>query len=318
MSSIRRLLPSVLAALAFTATVSCQVADEDAVAAGKPSPVSARGTPEPSASRSSPSAPPSAVDTGAAVHKALNALPHNVGRYTIAVEDLDNRDPVVHGADTGGYDTASIVKVDILAALLLRAQDRGTWLTAEQRRLASAMIRSSDNQAADALWRTIGGAQGLDAANERLGLTATVAGTGGHWGLTRTTAADQLILLEAVFGDVSPFTSRSRGYVQSLMSDVVKGQRWGISAAAEASQADGSTVALKNGWLPRTATGLWDVNSIGRIEHGGRTLLVSVLSDGQPSHQAGIDLVEQVATTAVRALVDATCPPPAGSRKIAP
>ncbi|WP_254708086.1 serine hydrolase [Streptomyces lunaelactis] len=303
MSRIRRLLPSVMAVLALTGTVSCQVTGKEAVAAedsGKPPLASAFSQAVPSPSPSSPSAAPSPMDTGDTVVKALEALPDGSGSYTIAVEDLDGQDSVVYGADAGGYDTASIVKVDILAALLLQAQDRGTSLTAEQKRLASAMIRSSDNAAADALWQTIGGAQGLDAANERLGLTATVAGGSGHWGLTQTTATDQLVLLEAVFGGQSLLTSRSRGYAQSLMTDVVAGQRWGISAAAGAE----SAVALKNGWLPRTATGLWDVNSIGRITYEGHTLLVAVLSDGQSSQQAGINLVEQVATTAVKALVN--------------
>ncbi|MGW3626385.1 serine hydrolase [Streptomyces sp. NPDC000880] len=304
MSSIRSLLPSAAAALALAGTVSCQVTGKEAVAAeysGKPPHTSAVSPAEPSPARSSPSATPSPVDTDETVGKALDALPDGPGSYTIAMADLDGRDSVVYGADAGGYDTASIVKVDILATLLLRAQSRGTSLTTEQKRLATAMIRSSDNEATDALWQTIGGAQGLDAANERLGLKATVAGETGRWGLTQTTAADQLILLKAVFGDESPLTSVSRSFVQSLMSDVVTAQRWGISAAAEVE----NTVALKNGWLPRTATGLWDVNSIGRIEYEGRTLLVAVLSDGQPSQQAGIDLVEQVATTAVKALVTA-------------
>jgi beta-lactamase class A len=305
MSRIRSLLPSAVVALALTGTCSCQVTGgKEAVAAeysGKPSRTSASNPAEPSPARSSPSAAPSPPDTDEIVAKALDALPDAPGSYTIAVEDLDSRASVVYGADTGGYDTASIVKVDILATLLLRAQNRGTSLTAEQRRLASAMIRSSDNEATDTLWQTIGGTQGLDAANEHLGLKATIAGETGRWGLTQTTAADQLILLKTVFGDESPLSPVSRSYVQSLMSDVVSAQRWGISAAAGAE----STVALKNGWLPRTATGLWDVNSIGQIEYKGHTLLVAVLTDGQPSQQAGINLVEQVANTAVKALVNA-------------
>ncbi|MBT2392046.1 serine hydrolase [Streptomyces sp. ISL-1] len=303
MSRIRRLLPSAVAILALTGTVSCQVTGVEAAAAedsGTPPQASTFSQAEPAAAQSSPSAAPSPMGTDETVNTALDALPGGSGSYTIAVEDLDGRDSVVYGADAGDYDTASIVKVDILAALLLRAQDRGTSLTAQQKRLASAMIRSSDNAATDALWQTIGGAQGLDAANERLGLTATVAGKAGRWGLTQTTATDQLLLLEAVFGDKYPLTPASRAYVQSLMSDVVAGQRWGISAAAGA----GSTVALKNGWLPRTATGLWDVNSIGRIHYKGHSLLVAVLSDGQSSQGAGINLVEQVATTAVKALVN--------------
>ncbi|WP_405622246.1 serine hydrolase [Streptomyces sp. NBC_01508] len=238
-----------------------------------------------------------------AMGEALDALPASDGRYTVAVQDLNGRDAAQYGTG-GAYDTASIVKVDILTALLLDAQDRGTSLTAPQRKLAAAMIRSSDNDATDALWKAIGGTEGLDAANKRLGLKATHTDKDGHWGLTRTTAADQMVLLEAVLGDAhSPLTADSRTYLRSLMSTVVPDQRWGISAA-EGKRA-GAGPALKNGWLPRSATGLWDVNSIGRVEYGGHTLLVTVLSDGQPSYRKGVALVERAAATAVKAFVTA-------------
>lgn len=252
--------------------------------------------------------PPRGAATSAAVdramNKALDELPASDGRYTVAVQDLDRRDAAVHGEGTA-FDTASVVKVDILAALLLDAQDRGASLTAPQKKLAAAMIRSSDNDATNALWKTIGGTDGLNAANKRLGLKATHTDKDGHWGLTRTTAADQMVLLEAVLGDAhSPLGASSRDYLRSLMSTVDAKQRWGISAADDGGR-PGATPALKNGWLPRSETKLWDVNSIGRVEYGGRTLLVAVLSDGQPSYRAGVALVERTATTAVKAFVKA-------------
>jgi hypothetical protein len=82
------------------------------------------------------------------------------------------------------------------------------------------------------------------------------------------------------------------------MERVVAGQDWGVSAAADGPR----DTALKNGWLPRDATGLWDVNSIGRITAGGRVRLVAVLSDGHPTRKAGIALVERAARAAVSAL----------------
>ncbi|MDT0345648.1 serine hydrolase [Streptomyces litchfieldiae] len=206
------------------------------------------------------------------------------------------------------FDTASIVKVDILAALLLLAQDEGRQLTALERARAQVMIEQSDNAAADALWVTIGGAAGLDAANARLGLTATTAGGGGHWGLTQTTSADQIALLRAIYGTGSPLSAASRAYIQELMAGVVPGQRWGISAAAD------EGFELKNGWLPRSHTGLWDVNSIGRITSGGEEYLVAVVSDGHVTHAAGITAVETAAMAAVEALAAVStaedAPPP--------
>ncbi|GAB2855238.1 hypothetical protein GCM10027074_22800 [Streptomyces deserti] len=61
----------------------------------------------------------------------------------------------------------------------------------------------------------------------------------------------------------------------------------------------GSSFALKNGWLPRSTTGLWDVNSVGRVTVDGRDRLVAVLSNGNATKAAGIALIEAAATAAV-------------------
>ncbi len=231
-------------------------------------------------------------------------------RFAVAVLDPADGSTGVYG-DEGPYDTASIVKVDILVALLLRAQDEGRELTGQERAHAHAMITSSDNAAATALWAVIGGAEGLDAAHARLGLDATRAGTEGRWGLTQTTAADQLVLPDAVFGQPEALTAASQAYVRGLLDAVVEGQDWGVSAAGDdddGDEGDGSGTgsggcALKNGWLPRSATGLWDINSIGRVTLDGRELLIAVLSDGHTTKEAGVALVERVARAAARAVV---------------
>ncbi|MFD0440009.1 serine hydrolase [Streptomyces chartreusis] len=212
---------------------------------------------------------------------------------SVAVLDLDSGASATYG--DGGFDTASIVKVDILAALLLQAQDAGRELTATERSYAIDMIEYSDNTAASALWRTIGRAEGLDSANGRLGLTDTAGGNDMYWGLTQTTAADQIALLRQVFGAAdSELSAASRAYLTGLMGQVAADQRWGVSAVA-----DGSAWALKNGWLPRTATGLWDINSIGRVTVDGTGYLVAVLSDGNSTKQQGVALVEAAARAAV-------------------
>ncbi|WP_306189175.1 MULTISPECIES: serine hydrolase [unclassified Streptomyces] len=246
-------------------------------------------------------APPAAAATGAPSGEAhAAAQPVSTARVTTAVLDLDasGREPTVYGEDVP-YDTASIVKVDILAALLLQAQDAGRHLTAEERALAEPMIRHSDNAAANALWREIGRAPGLEAANKRLGLTATKGGPGAKWGLTQTTARDQIRLLRAVFDGTTPsapthaLNEESRAYIRSLMSRVADDQAWGVSAAA------GSQWALKNGWLQRSTTGLWDVNSVGRITANGHHYLVAVLSGGSASMSDGVALVEKAARQAL-------------------
>ncbi|MFK0286457.1 serine hydrolase [Streptomyces sp. NPDC090499] len=219
----------------------------------------------------------------------------DTARVTAAVLDLDRTGgtPAVYGDDTP-YDTASIVKVDILAAMLLHARDHRRDLTARENAEAQVMIRNSDNTAATALWRAIGQAPGLASANKRLGLVSTRGGPGGLWGLTRTTATDQIRLLGAVFGTgPTPLDAASRNRIGTLMTQISTGQSWGVSAAAD------SGWALKNGWLMRTTTGRWDINSIGRITTGGHHYLVAVLSNGNASMPAGVNLVERAVRTAV-------------------
>ncbi|WP_019985914.1 MULTISPECIES: serine hydrolase [unclassified Streptomyces] len=240
-----------------------------------------------------------ALLSAGALGAAAPAHAEDASRVTAAVLPLDGarQQPVVYGDDSP-YDTASIVKVDILATALLQAQDAGRSLTARERAWAEPMIRESDNAAANALWRQIGRAPGLAAANKRLGLTETQGGPGAEWGLTRTTASDQIRLLRAVFDPPktgpAALNETSRTYLRTLMNSVDDEQAWGVSAAGSA-----SGTALKNGWLQRSATGLWDVNSVGRITVGGHRYLVAVLSAGNASMDDGVSLVQRTARTAV-------------------
>ncbi|MFI6466071.1 serine hydrolase [Streptomyces sp. NPDC050528] len=250
--------------------------------------------------------PAAAAASGTSERSGTGTTPataRNEARVTTAVLDLDHPTdkPQVRGKDLP-YDTASIIKVDILATLLLQAQDAGHGLTQQERTEAEAMIERSDNDAATALWRRIGLAPGLEAANKRLGLSSTVGGTGGMWGLTRTTASDQIRLLSAVFADGgtssaggSALSTTSRNYIRTLMTRIAAGQSWGVSAASDS----GAGWALKNGWLQRSTTGLWDINSVGQVTSGTHHYLVAVLSDGNASMAGGIATVEQAARTAV-------------------
>ncbi|WP_082530427.1 serine hydrolase [Aeromicrobium sp. Root344] len=216
--------------------------------------------------------------------------------FAVSAVDVETGATLTYG--DGSYDTASIVKVDILAALLHQAQQAGRTLTASEGALATAMIERSDNSAATALFNAVGGKAGLEAFNDIVGLDDTVVGSHGSWGLTQTTAADQVKLLEVVFGVGSVLTADSQAYEQELMSHVVDSQNFGVSAAAD----DADDAALKVGYLQRSATGLWDVTSIGEIEAGGHTYLVAVLSDGNASYDDGVALVDAVARAAVAGL----------------
>lgn len=235
----------------------------------------------------------STVDQDAELTRAMEGVPVEAGaEVSVAVLDLDSGRSAAYGE--GAFGTASVVKVNVLAALLLQAQDADRELTVKERAYAAEMIVRSDNDCASALWRTIGAEEGLDAANERLGLTGTRGARRMEWGLTSTTAADQLTLLRQVFTADSELGASSRAYVQELMGQVTRGQRWGVSAAG-----NGAGWALKNGWLPDKETELWGVNSIGRVTAVGRPFLVAVLSEGSTTMEQGVSLVESAARAAV-------------------
>lgn len=223
---------------------------------------------------------------------ALDKYAASKPEFALAV--LDNRTGRMYSYEgTKRLEMASIVKVDILAALLLKAQDDGRTLTSRERELARAMITQSDNAAASDLYDTIGGTAGLNAAAKRLGLKKTVASP--SWGLTRTTAEDQARLVSETADSRGPLKGESRRLIRDLMTSVVKDQRWGISAAAERSE----KIAVKNGWLARdTENQLYIINSVGRITGPGVDVSMVVLSHRHKTMQGGINVVEQVATMA--------------------
>jgi beta-lactamase class A len=205
--------------------------------------------------------------------------------------------------------TASIVKVEIMVTLLLKAQREHRPLTSSERALATQMIEFSDNNAANSLWFAGGGSAGLAATNKKLRLRSTTPGPGGVWGATTTSAADQIRILRALTSARGPLTTRSRRYILGLMSHVTSGQAWGVSAGAVDRK---DAVALKNGWLPRPVDGgRWTINSIGRVRTHGHDYLIAVLTRLNPSMGAGVQTVEH-ATRLVTSTLRTAVPPPAG------
>lgn len=185
--------------------------------------------------------------------------------------------------------TASVLKIEIMAGVLLRAQRAGRALTASERSLITPMIRTSDDPAANALWSSLGGTAGLAALDRELGLTSTSATS--PWGLTSTTASDRNALLrQLVLGQYGPFSASTRATARSFLLDVAPSQRWGLTAGVPSTW----PVPLKNGFFPARCCG-WRINTSGVVERPDRSAYVAtVLSDGWPSQAAGIEAVEYV------------------------
>ena len=215
------------------------------------------------------------------------------GRIAVGVIDASTGAQALYGASRH-FHTASIERVDILAALLLAQQKAGTQLTEQQAQLAAPMIESGDSEAAAALWRLDRSGLRLTAANSDLGLAHTVLAPSGSLSFTRTTVTDQLRLLTDLCTSGSRLNSASRDYEIGLMEDVEASQRWGVSAAAS----PGTIPAVADGWQ-RDAT-LWVTNSIGIVEHGGQQLLIVVMASEMPSKAAGVAADSAAAVAAAR------------------
>jgi hypothetical protein len=242
-----------------------------------------------------PSAAPAAVGQADPFSAAVTGyLAGRAGTVAAALYDVTTGQTWTLGPGSPQA-TGSLVKVDILQALLARSP---SGLTAADRARARSMIENNNNTPATTLWNQVGRAVGLRSYNASVGLQQTTpssclvcAGFGWPgWGLTTTTPADQLLLLRALIN--GPLLSPAgRGYALSLMENVEPDQRWGVSAGVP----PGVRVALKSGWVPLTpAETDWQVNSEGWISGDGRDYLVAILTTGNPDEQYGIDTINTV------------------------
>ena len=214
------------------------------------------------------------------------------GRHThaaVVVRDLVTGQEYRYRPDER-FDSASVVKIAIMAAVLRQADAEQRPPSTQERRLLRAMVERSDNGAASTLWNRIGRGAGLDAFLAAAGMTRTEAGPKGYWGVSRVTAADQVLLMSHLTQPTPLLSGASRAYAQRLMGAVDPSQDWGISSGPAAA---GAQVQLKNGWLPRGRDG-WAVHSVGHVQGDGRDYLVAVLSVANPTQQKGIATVQGV------------------------
>jgi hypothetical protein len=187
------------------------------------------------------------------------------------------------------FDSASVVKVIILGALLRKAQDHHRYLTDTEAALADVMITQSDNDAASYLWDELGRGY-LQHFLNLAHMTQTFLGPGPYWGLTQITAYNEVLLLRLLLTKNRVLDVASREYALSLMARVIPSQRWGVTAGAPTR----FTVHVKNGWLPLPTHG-WRINSIGCFTGRGAGYSIVVLTQNNPTMAYGIATVEAIA-----------------------
>jgi hypothetical protein len=188
----------------------------------------------------------------------------------------------------GRFECGSTVKVQIMGAVLHRAQQEQRPLSGFEAGEMVPMIEQSDNDAATALWNSVGGTVGVGEFDREVGMDETTPDL--HWGLTTTTAWDDVRLLRDFAYPNEVLDRRGRMYGLHLMEEVEDDQRWGVSAGP----GDDATVAIKNGWLPLPDELAWRIDSMGWIKGDGRDYVIAVLTDHNPSMGYGIETVETV------------------------
>ncbi|WP_330339833.1 serine hydrolase [Streptomyces sp. NBC_00557] len=201
---------------------------------------------------------------------------------------------------TSSYDSASTVKVTVLATLLWDAKKHNRYLTDREVSLTKAMITKSDNNATTALWKQLGMTKikGFLAA---AGMTKTVPGANGYWGLTQENVTDEQKLLKLVTARNSVLSDNSRAYILKLMGQVISSQRWGTPAGAPSTV----SVHVKNGWLQRSTHG-WRVHSLGTFDGAGHDYMISVLTQDNSTMDYGVTTIQNVARAIHKDLVPTT------------
>ncbi|MEH7336478.1 GDSL-type esterase/lipase family protein [Neobacillus drentensis] len=182
------------------------------------------------------------------------------------------------------YYTMSIVKMSLLADVLYQKIP----ITSNENSLLTKMIENSDNSAASTIWRQLGSDKSVQSFFQKVGMTNTVAGTGGWWGRTTTTVQDQLTMMKYFAYPNTLLTDSQRAYGLNLMRNVRADQRWGTGAGLPS----GVSVALKNGWADSGSY----VNSVGYVNGQGKNYVISVLTTNNKSLSYGIETINKISS----------------------
>ncbi|WP_406352418.1 serine hydrolase [Streptomyces sp. NBC_00658] len=216
------------------------------------------------------------------------ALANRTGTIAVGLYDRSTKTTCSLRSSTA-YDSASVVKVTVLATLLWDAKKHNRYLTQREADLAKAMITKSDNASTSTLWRQLGLTK-IKGFLTAAGMTQTKPGADGYWGLTQITVRDEQKLLALTTAKNSVLSDNARAYILKLMGQVISSQRWGTPAGAPS----GVAVHVKNGWLSRATHG-WRVHSVGTFKGGGHDYTITVLTHGNSTMQYGINTIQAVA-----------------------
>ncbi|MFF4310800.1 serine hydrolase [Streptomyces sp. 900105755] len=216
------------------------------------------------------------------------AIANRTGTIAVGLYDRSTKTTCTLRSTTR-YDSASTVKVTVLATLLWDAKKHNRYLTTTEQTLTKAMITKSDNDATTRLWKQLGLTK-IKGFLSAAGMTQTTPGANGYWGLTQIDVHDEQRLLALVTAKNTVLSDNSRAYILKLMGQVISSQRWGTPYGAPS----GVSVHVKNGWLQRATHG-WRVHSLGTFTGGGHDYQMTVLTQDNSTMSYGINTIQAVA-----------------------
>ena len=202
------------------------------------------------------------------------------GRISFAVVDEDGAMHASHPDRV--HNSASVVKVLFMLALLREPGVRHDDLTRSEKALLEPMIQRSDNQTATAVYSRVGEGALYGLARD-IGLDHFT--TQPTWGLTTITAGSQARFFSRIQGFIP---RRHREYAMHLLENIVPSQRWGIPPVAPR----GWELHFKGGWSGRPS---WRVNQVMLLRKPPRSFSVAILTREQPSKAYGQDSIQGVA-----------------------
>lgn len=240
---------------AAAAAVMVSVTGCEAKVYGAPRGVSAR----PSATLAAPLAraimpPPVQPDAAfgglpARVQRAIDEAAADGATISVAVLDRAIHHMVSNG-DTRIIATASVAKLFIADELLLQESRGEIKLSPEDRQSLEAMLRSSDDDAAEKFWDQGGGDAIITQVAARYGLTSTAPPSDGRWWNTTSSVPDLIRYYDMLLdgsGGLPP--ERANIIISNLAQSTPTGidgypQRFGIPDGLYA-----EPVAVKQGWM---------------------------------------------------------------------
>ena len=167
------------------------------------------------------------------------------------------RDRRVGSANSGTERTnsESSIKAWIAADYLRVAYTEGRTVTSGEQADMAAAVRRSDNAATQRLYHALGGDAMLRDLRAVCGVAVTTSAPG-YWSLTQISAVDATRIFACVLRTAPGLPGGA-----DLMTDlrnVDPDDAFGIKAALPPA----TTVSVKNGWMPHTTTGEWNVNCV--------------------------------------------------------